>query len=71
MPPRITARNACVLAAATPGNSDAPRLLLAALQRGHRNSRADLERWLRDAGLRNVRIELSGAIAYFTATKPD
>lgn len=38
---------------------------------GPSGTRADLERWLRDAGLRNVRIELSGAIAYFTATKPD
>ena len=38
---------------------------------GPSGSRADLERWLRDAGLRNVRIEISGAIAYFTATKPE
>jgi SAM-dependent methyltransferase len=38
---------------------------------GPSGTRDDLERWLRDAGLRNVRIELSGAIAYFTATKPD
>jgi SAM-dependent methyltransferase len=37
---------------------------------GPSGTRADLERWLRDAGLRNVRIELSGAIGYFTATKP-
>src|SRR3954462_6478599 len=35
---------------------------------GPSGTRADLERWLRDAGLRNVRIELSGAIAYFSAT---
>src|SRR3954447_25880902 len=34
-------------------------------------SRGALEGWPRDAGLRNVRIEVSGAIAYFTATKPD
>ncbi len=38
---------------------------------GPSGTRDDLERWLRDAGLRNVRIELSGAIAYFTATKPE
>jgi SAM-dependent methyltransferase len=38
---------------------------------GPSGTRADLERWLRDAGLENIRIELSGAIAYFTATKPD
>jgi SAM-dependent methyltransferase len=38
---------------------------------GPSGSRADLERWLRDAGLRNVRIEVSGAIGYFTATKPE
>ena len=37
---------------------------------GPSGSRADLERWLRDAGLRDVRIEVSGAIAYFGATKP-
>jgi SAM-dependent methyltransferase len=38
---------------------------------GPSGSRADLERWLRDAGLQNVRIEVSGAIGYFTATKPE
>jgi SAM-dependent methyltransferase len=38
---------------------------------GPSGSRADLEAWLRDAGFRNVSIELSGAIAYFNATKPD
>ena len=38
---------------------------------GPSGTRDDLERWLRDAGLRNVRIELSGAIGYFSATKPE
>jgi SAM-dependent methyltransferase len=38
---------------------------------GPSGSRADLERWLRDAGFRNVGIEVSGAIGYFSATKPD
>ena len=38
---------------------------------GPSGTRSDLEGWLRDAGLRNLRIELSGAIAYFRATKPD
>ena len=38
---------------------------------GPSGSRADLDRWLRDAGFRQVRIELSGAIAYFSGTKPD
>jgi SAM-dependent methyltransferase len=38
---------------------------------GPSGTRGDLERWLRDAGLRNVRIELSGAIGYFSATKPE
>ena len=37
---------------------------------GPSGSRADLEGWLRDAGLRNVRIDVSGAIGYFSATKP-
>jgi ubiquinone/menaquinone biosynthesis C-methylase UbiE len=37
---------------------------------GPSGTRAELEAWLRDAGLRNVRIEVSGAIGYFTATKP-
>jgi SAM-dependent methyltransferase len=38
---------------------------------GPSGSRADLERWLRDAGLQNVRIDVSGAIGYFSATKPE
>jgi SAM-dependent methyltransferase len=38
---------------------------------GPSGTRGDLEAWLRDAGLRNVRIEVSGAIGYFTATKPE
>src|SRR3954469_19155165 len=38
---------------------------------GPSGSRGDLEAWLRDAGLGNVRIEVSGAIGYFTATKPE
>jgi len=38
---------------------------------GPSGSRADLEAWLRDAGLLGVRIEVSGAIAYFAATKPE
>jgi SAM-dependent methyltransferase len=38
---------------------------------GPSGSRADLERWLRDAGLRNVHIEVSGAIGYFRASKPE
>jgi SAM-dependent methyltransferase len=38
---------------------------------GPSGSRADLDRWLRDAGFDNVRIELSGAIGYFSAAKPD
>ena len=38
---------------------------------GPSGSRADLERWLRDAGLRNVQIDVSGAIGYFSATKPE
>jgi SAM-dependent methyltransferase len=37
---------------------------------GPSGTRADLERWLRDAGLSNVQIDVSGAIAYFSATKP-
>jgi SAM-dependent methyltransferase len=37
---------------------------------GPSGSRADLDRWLHDAGFRAVRIDLSGAIGYFTATKP-
>jgi SAM-dependent methyltransferase len=38
---------------------------------GPSGTRNDLERWLRDAGLRDVRIDVSGAIAYFGATKPE
>jgi SAM-dependent methyltransferase len=38
---------------------------------GPSGSRDDLDSWLRDAGFEDVRIDLSGAIAYFTATKPD
>jgi SAM-dependent methyltransferase len=38
---------------------------------GPSGSRADLERWLRDAGLQGVQIDVSGAIGYFRATKPD
>jgi SAM-dependent methyltransferase len=38
---------------------------------GPSGSRGDLERWLRDAGLRDIRIDVSGAIAYFGATKPE
>jgi ubiquinone/menaquinone biosynthesis C-methylase UbiE len=38
---------------------------------GPSGSRADLDRWLHDAGFRNVRIEVSGAIGYFSARKPD
>jgi ubiquinone/menaquinone biosynthesis C-methylase UbiE len=37
---------------------------------GPSGSRTDLDRWLHDAGLRNVQIEMSGAIGYFRATKP-
>jgi SAM-dependent methyltransferase len=37
---------------------------------GPSGSRADLDRWLHDAGFRNVRIEMSGAIGYFSAKKP-
>jgi SAM-dependent methyltransferase len=37
---------------------------------GPSGSREDLERWLRDAGLSDVRIDVSGAIAYFSAAKP-
>lgn len=36
---------------------------------GPSGTRADLDAWLHDAGLENVRINLSGAIAYFSATK--
>ena len=37
---------------------------------GPSGSKADLDRWLHAAGFRHVRIDLSGAIGYFTATKP-
>jgi SAM-dependent methyltransferase len=37
---------------------------------GPSGSRSDLDSWLHDAGFQNVRIEMSGAIGYFTATKP-
>ena len=38
---------------------------------GPSGSRADLDAWLHDAGFRNVRIQMSGAIGYFTATRPE
>lgn len=38
---------------------------------GPSGSRADLERWMRDAGLSGVQIDVSGAIGYFRATKPE
>jgi SAM-dependent methyltransferase len=38
---------------------------------GPSGSRADLDGWLHEAGFQNVRIEMSGAVGYFTATKPD
>jgi SAM-dependent methyltransferase len=34
---------------------------------GPSGGRGDLERWLRDAGLREIEVERSGAIAYFRA----
>jgi ubiquinone/menaquinone biosynthesis C-methylase UbiE len=37
---------------------------------GPSGTRADLDRWLHDAGFQNVQIEMSGAIGYFAATKP-
>lgn len=37
---------------------------------GPSGSRSDLEAWLRDAGFRAVSIRMSGAIGYFTASKP-
>jgi SAM-dependent methyltransferase len=37
---------------------------------GPSGSRDDLERWLRDAGFEDVKIELSGAIGYFDAKQP-
>ena len=37
---------------------------------GPSGTRADLDAWLHDAGLQGVRINLSGAIAYFEAAKP-
>jgi ubiquinone/menaquinone biosynthesis C-methylase UbiE len=36
---------------------------------GPGGSAADLEGWLEDAGLRNLSIRLSGAVAYFTASR--
>jgi SAM-dependent methyltransferase len=36
---------------------------------GPSGSYDDLERWLRDAGLREIEIERSGAIAYYRATR--
>jgi SAM-dependent methyltransferase len=38
---------------------------------GPSGSRAELDGWLHEAGFQNVQIEMSGAIGYFTATKPD
>jgi SAM-dependent methyltransferase len=37
---------------------------------GPSGGRADLERWLSDAGLGDLEIEMSGAIAYFEARRP-
>jgi SAM-dependent methyltransferase len=37
---------------------------------GPSGTRADLDAWLHDAGFQNVRLEVSGAIGYFDATKP-
>jgi ubiquinone/menaquinone biosynthesis C-methylase UbiE len=37
---------------------------------GPSGTRADLDDWLHDAGFRQVRIELSGAIGYFNGAKP-
>jgi SAM-dependent methyltransferase len=36
---------------------------------GPSGGRADLERWLRDAGLRDIEVHRSGAIAYFRARR--
>jgi SAM-dependent methyltransferase len=36
---------------------------------GPSGGRGDLERWLRDAGLRDVEVERSGALAYFRARR--
>jgi SAM-dependent methyltransferase len=36
---------------------------------GPSGGRGDLERWLRDAGLRDIDVERSGAIAYFRARR--
>jgi ubiquinone/menaquinone biosynthesis C-methylase UbiE len=36
---------------------------------GPSGGRSDLERWLRDAGLRDIEVERSGAIAYFRALR--
>jgi ubiquinone/menaquinone biosynthesis C-methylase UbiE len=38
---------------------------------GPSGTRTDLDDWLHDAGFREVRIELSGAVGYFAATKPE
>ena len=37
---------------------------------GPSGSRSDLDSWLHEAGFQNVRIDMSGAIGYFAATKP-
>jgi SAM-dependent methyltransferase len=37
---------------------------------GPSGTRSDLDAWLHDAGFQNVRIDMSGAIAYFAAIKP-
>jgi len=37
---------------------------------GPSGTRAELDGWLHDAGLRNVSIRMSGAIGYFEAAKP-
>jgi SAM-dependent methyltransferase len=37
---------------------------------GPSGSEADLDDWLHDAGFREVRIEMSGAIGYFEAVRP-
>jgi hypothetical protein len=36
---------------------------------GPSGSTRDLERWMRDAGLREIEIEPSGAIGYFSAAR--
>ena len=37
---------------------------------GNPGSAADLERWLADAGLREIDVRADGALAIFTAVKP-